>query len=152
MLTVLVLAVASEIPAEAGPPSVVQERLDQYNDLFVGGEAGIRLVMRAERPWNLTKDMRWPVVGNSVHFQADQPLTWSSNKGPSPLPFPPKVVWCALLETEDEATGAQSYSIVLVGLHIDMYNGDWMIHQAPNKPLSALDETLSVLGCDLELD
>jgi len=153
MLTALVLVVAAKIPSDGGPPSAVLQRLEQYSSSsFFEGEALVRQVTQAQRPWNLTRDLGWPVLGNSVHFQADDPLTPSRGDGLSPLPFPAKAVWCALLESEDETTGVPSYSVVLVGLHMDMYNGDWMIHQAPDGPLSALHETLSALGCPLELE
>jgi hypothetical protein len=153
LLTALVLAVSAKIPTEGGPPSAVQQRLEQYSwSSFVGEEAHIRLVTRAQRPWNVTRDLGWPVLGSSVHFQTDHPLTLSRGDALAPLPFPPKVVWCALLETENGTTGGLSHSVLLVGLHMDMYNSDWIIHQAPSAPLSTLHETLSSLGCNLGLD
>lgn len=153
MLAVLVLAVAAEVPTVAGPPSGVQKRLEQYStSAFVKGETHVRLLARAERPWNLTKDLSWLALGDSVYFETDHPLTRGRSVGPSPLPYPPKEVWCALLESEDEATGVRSYAVVLVGLHMDMYSADWMLHQAPSQPFStAFREALSALGCDLRL-
>jgi hypothetical protein len=152
LLTVLVLVVAAEIPTAAGAPGGVQTRLEQYrSSLDVEAECRVCAVVRAKRPWNLTRDLGWPVLGDSLFFQTDQPLTWSRSDGPSPLPFPPKEVWCARLESKDRATGAPSYSVVLVGLHIDMYTGDWVVHQPPDDP-STIGEMLSLLGCELELE
>ena len=148
MLTVLVLAVAAEIPTEAGPPSAAQKLLEQYRSSFFDADTRVSLVTRAERPWNLTRDLGWPVLGDSVYFQTDRPIRWSRSEGPSPLPFPPKEAWCALLESEERTIVNSSYTVVLVGLHMDMYSGDWMIHQSPSDPL-AVGEVLLALGCEL---
>lgn len=151
LLGALVVAVAAEIPASAGQPSGVRTRLEQYSSSsLAGADTRVLVVTRAKRPWNLTRDLRWPVLGDSVYFQTDQPLTWSHSQGLSPLPFPPKEIWCALLESKGEAVGAPDYSVVLVALHMDMYNGDWLIHQAP-ADLFTMDKGLSALGCKLEM-
>jgi len=153
MLAVLVLAVGAEIPPEAGPPRGVQMRLEQYSSSsLVNAGTRVSSVTQAKRPWNLTMELGWTVVGDSVYFQTDQPLTWSRSDGQSPLPFPPKDVWCALMEGKGEPAGLPSYSVVLVALHMDMYSGDWILHQAPNEPLSIVGEVLSALGCELELN
>lgn len=150
MLASLVLAVAVEIPAEAGPPSQVQIRLEQYRTSSLADtNTQVAMVTRAKRPWNLTRDLRWPVLGHSVYFQTDQPFAPGQNSALSPLPFPPKEIWCALLESEDETTGTRSYSVVLVALHMDMYNGDWLIHRPPSDPF-AVDELLRAVGCEID--
>lgn len=151
LLTVLVLAVAAEIPNEPGPPRGVQQRLEQYGSSSLAGtDARLVQVSRARQPWHLARDLRWPVLGDSVYFQTDHPLTWNRSDGPSPLPFPPKEVWCALLESGDRTAEEPSQSVVLVGLHMDMYSGDWVIHQAPSEPFSTVGDILSVLGCELD--
>jgi hypothetical protein len=153
MLTILVLAVGAEIPPEAGPPRRVQMRLEQYrSSSLVNADTRAFSITPAKRPWNLTMELGWPAVGDSVYSQTDQPLTWSRSDGKSPLPFPPKEVWCALMEGKGETAGKPSYSVVLVALHMDMYSGDRIFHQAPNEPLSIVGEVLSALGCELELD
>ena len=45
-----------------------------------------------------------------------------------PLPFRPKEMWCVLLEPDDRG-GVTAYGGVLVGLHMDMYNADWVVHE-----------------------
>jgi hypothetical protein len=152
MLALLALAVAAEIPAEAGPPSQVQMRLEQYRtSSLADSNTHVAMVTRAKRPWNLTRDLRWPVLGHSVYFQTDQPFAPGQNSALSPLPFPPKEIWCALLESEDEATGTPSYSVVLVALHMDMYSADWMIHHPPSDPFG-VSELLHAVGCEIDLE
>lgn len=42
-------------------------------------------------------------------------------------------------------------SLEQLGLHMDMYGADWVLHQDPSQPFStAFQETLSALGCDLK--
>ena len=69
-----------------------------------------------------------------------------------PLPYPPKELWCVLL-SHDDAAGKTSSAIVFVGLHMDMYNADWMVHKGP-RDLSTpgVIESLRLVGCDLNLD
>jgi hypothetical protein len=146
-----VLVVAAEIPTTVGAPSEVQTRLEQYRSSLGKVDSRVSTVVRAKQPWNLTRDLGWTVLGDSLFFQTDQPLARTRSDGPAPLPFPPKEVWCSLLQSKDKATGAPSYSLVLVGLHIDMYTGDWVVHQPPDDP-STIGEILSLLGCELELE
>jgi hypothetical protein len=152
LLVVLVVAVAAQIPEEAGLPAGVQARLEQYlPSPHALGKAAVLSVARARQPWRFSKDMSYSVLGDSVYFQTDYPLTWKEGGGPSPLPFPPRELWCALLEGEDRLTGERSYAVVFVGLHMDMYNGDWMVHEGPtDRSLPALLQGLSTIGCDFK--
>ena len=61
------------------------------------------------------------VDGDTIYYQTD-----SSSRG-MPLPFPAKEMWCVLLEIDD-LSGVTSYRGVFVGLHMDMYNADWVVH------------------------
>jgi hypothetical protein len=154
LLVVLVAAVLFQIPSKAGLPQGVQTRLDQYlASPFAKGTMTLRLAERARRPWNLTQAMGFAVLGDSVYFQTDSSLTWEQGGGPSPLPFPPKELWCALLEAGDEGEGDGTQTVVFIGLHMDMYNGDWIVHQGPEAPFSPeFLGVLSSIGCMPELD
>jgi hypothetical protein len=45
----------------------------------------------------------------------------------------------------------QPYTVVFVGLHMDMYSGDWMIHAgATDRSLPVLLRGLSTIGCDFK--
>lgn len=152
LLVVLVVVVTAEIPEQAGLPTGVQARLDQYiPSPHALDEATVLSVERARQPWHFSRDMSYSVLGDSVYFQTDYPLTWKEGGGPSPLPFPPKELWCALLVGKDKLTGERSYAVVFVGLHMDMYSGDWMVHEGPTaRSLPELEESLSTVGCDLK--
>lgn len=152
LLVALVVAVTAQVPKDAGLPAGVQTRLEQYlPSPHALGKAAVLTVTRARQPWHFSKEMSYSVLGDSVYFQTDYPLTWREGGGPSPLPFPPKELWCALLEGEDRVTGERSYAVVLIGLHMDMYSGDWMVHEGPtDRSLPALLQGLSTIGCDFK--
>ncbi|MEJ2736726.1 MAG: hypothetical protein P8189_24710 [Anaerolineae bacterium] len=152
LLVVLVVAVTAQIPEGAGLPAGVQVRLEQYlHSRHALGKAVVLSVTRARQPWHFSQDMSYAVLGDSVYFQIDLPLTWQDEGGPSPLPFPPKELWCALLEGEDRLRGEPTYAVVFVGLHMDMYSGDWMIHEGPTDwSLPVLLQGLSSIGCDFK--
>jgi hypothetical protein len=154
LLVLLLVAVAAELPEEGGIPAGVQTRLDQYlTSLSIPGQSTVLAVERARKPWNFSRDMSQLVLGDSVYFQTDASLTWRQGGGPSPLPFPPKELWCALLSRQDDASDGRSYAVVFAGLHMDMYNGDWLIHEGSKTPFTPeFEEVLSRIGCEVELN
>jgi hypothetical protein len=122
-------------------------------------------VERAKKPWNLTGEMSRAVFGYSVHFPSDYGPAQPSGNDLMSLPYPPKEVWCALVEQasldadpEGSADGP-TYEILFVGLHMTMYNADWMVHKGtpvgpaaqPGPSGIGLQEALSAIGCDLGL-
>lgn len=154
LLAVLVVAVTAEIPERAGLPAGVQTRLDQYiASSFAPSQANVLAVRRAQKPWNFSRALSDRVLGDTVYFQTDDSLTWTGRSGPSPLPFPPQDLWCAILAGQDNVSGERAYSIVFVGLHMDMYNGDWLVHETGKDPFTAESEAaLSHIGCEMGLN
>jgi hypothetical protein len=150
---VLAVVVAAGIPEKAAAPAEVQTRLDQYiAHLFSPEIAAVRLAERAKKPWNFRQGMSHAVFGGGVHFQADRGRT-----GGLPLPFPPRELWCVVLEREDNSTdnsrSGASYAVVFVGLHMSMYEADWMVHEGDGDLSSPeFRRTLSMIGCDMGLD
>jgi hypothetical protein len=154
LLTLLVTAVTAEMPQRGGLPAGVQDNLDRYMaSPFAPSQPTVLTVGRARRPWNFSRDLSDGVLGDSVYFQTDGSLSWTVETGPSPLPFPPKELWCALLVGQDDADGTESYAVVLVGLHMDMYSGDWLVHETADGPFTPTSEdTLSRIGCEIGLN
>lgn len=153
LLTVLVVVVAAAMPEKAAAPAEVQTRLDQYIAHLSSPEAAtVRLAERAKKPWNFHQGMSHAVFGDGVHFQADRGRT-----GGLPLPFPPRELWCVVLERGDNSADSsgrgESYAVVFVGLHMSMYEADWMVHEGDGDVSSAeFRRALSMIGCDLGLD
>jgi hypothetical protein len=166
LLVVLVVVAGAQIPDEPGLPVGVQTRLEQYTDFWYAPDtATVVSVERAKRPWNLTREMSHAVFGYSAYFPNDYGPAWPSGNEPMRLPFPPKEVWCALVEQAsldadpEGSDGGPTYEVLFLGLHMTMYNADWMVHKGtPLGPASqsnlsdvGLQETLSAIGCDLGL-
>jgi hypothetical protein len=152
LLGVLVLVVAAEIPREPGIPEDVGARLDQYVAYsFPPRRATVVRVERARRAWEFGQDMSLTTFGDSVHFQTDTGPTRTHRLSLSALYYPPKELWCALLAVGGES-GRPTYSVVFVGLHMDMYNADLVVHEGA-RDISAREmrEGLAAVGCDLGL-
>jgi hypothetical protein len=152
LLVAWVAVVMAEVPVHASLPADVQARLGQYIG-HVSGPAtpSLRWVERAKRPWRFTRAMSDSVFGNGVHFQADE-----GPSGTLPLPFPPEELWCVLLDRASdpaEDPAGPSYSMVFVGLHMSMYEADWLVHESAADTFSPeFRQSLSQVGCDLVLD
>jgi hypothetical protein len=103
----------------------------------------VRSVAPARRPWNYRPEMGQPVVDDTE---------W----GAAELPYPPKRVMCALLESQATArspTRESAYQVVYICHHSDtLWKYGWVIHESRGAPSSeAIQEQVSALGCDLEL-
>jgi hypothetical protein len=151
LLVVLVVAVAAEIPDGADlPPGAGQRLADYIGASFPPGTVTMQTAERATRPWNFGEEMSSTSFGSSVHFQTDTGPTQTQRLNLSALYYPPVEIWCLLLEREE---GAEiSYAVVFLAQHVDLHNGDWLIHEAGDDLSSPqFRETLSAVGCDLGL-
>lgn len=156
LLAALVVVVAAELPGEPELPSDVQSRLDQYIAYsFPPGTVTIASAERARRAWLFSEDMSGSAFGDSVHFQTDTGPTHTQRLNLSALYYPPKEGWCVLLEISDPTSGSPgslSYEVVFVGLHMDMYSADLVVHRgAAALPNPELLDDLATIGCDLGL-
>jgi hypothetical protein len=142
-------AATAQFPRKSGPPAVARALLDVYvAQTFPGSEVSLHAIERAPRPENLRQALAGPSFGDSVHFQTDRGPSSANAGDRAPLPFPPREAWCVLL-TEPATRGeAPTRTIVLLALHVDLYNADWVVHQAP--PGSHGSEMLSKVGCRIE--
>ncbi len=63
---------------------------------------------------------------------------------------PPVQVWCATLERRAAGSSASELGAVFIALHQDLYNGDWVVHEAAADVLSTQSfEVASAIGCKL---
>jgi hypothetical protein len=146
--------VVAKMPTEAGLPATCQLRLNQYvAHISTVGTATVQRTVRATKPGNLGSDAGYPTFGDSVYYQTEDGPAGNEKGGAMPLPYPPKELWCVLLKQQNRATGRTSYPIVFVGLHMDMYSADWIVHEGPGDPSTpGVLDSLSQLGCELGLD
>ena len=137
---------------EKGLPAFCHAKLDDYVHYRCSSwpaKVTVRSVARASKPRNFSPAMSFATFGDSVHFQTDLGYT-----GPRPLPFPPKDVWCVLLQCDQDPLEVPSDENVPVGLfvalHLDMYTADWVVHEITGGACAQeFMRQASLLGCDL---
>ena len=119
----------------------------------------IRQYAQARLPQNFRPEMNKASFGNSIYYRTYQrynahpdvsvwPLTLTATTvptltrwygGPSkPMPYPPNDLWCAQLSSPDPAAP----KVVVVGLHQDMYNAEWIVHEVTDP-----ETVLAAVGC-----
>jgi hypothetical protein len=126
----------------------------------------IKQVVEARMPQNFRPDMSKTSFGYSVYHQTQQrydepsdenvwpitvsvwPLTMTTTTvltptrmgywGGRPMPYPPNDLWCAQLSSPNPAAP----TVVLAGLHQDMYNAEWIVHEVTDPAT-----VLPAIGC-----
>jgi hypothetical protein len=122
----------------------------------------IKQVVEARMPQNFRPDMSKISFGYSIYYETGQrynerpnvnvwPITVSAQpvtmtattvltltRSGKPMPYPPNDLWCAQLSSPDPAAP----KVVLAGLHQDMYNAEWIVHEVTDP-----DTVLPAIGC-----
>jgi hypothetical protein len=155
-------------------PAGAQQALDAYLQHVRAAESpheGLALqadlIVRASRPWELSPQLDFPALGDTWYFHADRRYTEPIRPSATPFwhqyfaynsetsapddrpapPFPAQEVWCVRL------LGQPADRVVFVARHHrEPYYTEWITHQGPDAPFNQeFLQTLSALGCDLEL-
>ena len=138
VVLIIIVATRGSSPRDAA--------LSRYLTYFNPIAQGVRVAsfVHATHPTKFTAEMSGPVVGSSSFYRTDVRYSGDANgSGLRPLPYPSSDVSCALL------TGSTNKQwIVFVVLHEDMYNADWLVHEARTSwPNDELRATLDAIGC-----
>jgi hypothetical protein len=68
-----------------------------------------------------------------------------------PLPYPPKELWCLSLQQEkpsESNTSSEGITLVIVALHQDLYNADYIIHEIALETAGGIEnKVLAAVGC-----
>jgi hypothetical protein len=118
-----------------------------------GKQVTIAQAVKARAPYNFTKELNLFTYGEAPYYMVNE--TSSSYNGSRPIPYPPKEVWCVLLQ--QQTSGNDTFSLIFANLHEDMYMAEWIVHQcecseSEPPPLSqAFLDDIASLGCDLDL-
>ena len=161
LLIGLEAVVVAKIPGEPGPPQDCQAKLNEYVAFFNSSSAEtvwVQAMVQARIPWKFSPAMSDGTFGASAVFQTDSGAYGSIGQdGLVPLPFPPEELWCVRLKHGHGSSTASKeralYAVVFVGLHMNMYNADWVVHEGSRDLLDPkLKETLTTVGCDLALN
>jgi hypothetical protein len=158
---VVVHSLQERLPAQA------QAALDRYlssENAVSSRPVAVRQVVRAIRPGRFDALFSSASIGDSFYFQTSRgyrsaaipsplilttsPLpsgTSEGGRGGRALPFPPRDLWCVLLNEAGE-----NGRVVYLALHEDLYNADWIVHEGAGAPGDAMLATrLAAVGCNL---
>ena len=105
----------------------------------------VKAIVKAARPDRFTAGMSGPVIGQSPYYRTDVSYAGGSRMDEAlrPVPYPPLEMSCVLIGAE------QGDTVVFVAMHQDMYNADWLVHQARAAwPGDELNAQLATVGCD----
>ncbi len=166
-VSVIIVGVVLLITATRGMPDVAQTALARYLAfLYLSPGPSIGAVSQATQPWLFKPEQSSATYSESVHYHTTVNLralaTRQISRSPSPaaspdiyhgsdglagLPYPPEDLWCVLLDT-----GEQGTDVVLVALHMGLYNADWVVHELPaNWSAAERSAALAELGCGVEM-
>lgn len=170
VLAVLVMAMASLVIVPAlgrrpGLPPAAQAELDAY----LGGRYSgtqpppLHRAIRATQPWEFDASASSATWSDSPYYRTTHnrrrspvadtlspegsPTSESGRQwaaGERPLPYPPSELWCVSLSREDQTEP----SIVYLARHQDLYNADWILHEARGDARQVAED-LARVGCNL---
>jgi hypothetical protein len=92
---------------------------------------------QARLPQNFRADMSKASFGNTPYYGTDCRLN-PNNTGQKPMPYPPNDVWCVEVISADP----DAPSAIVVALHQDIYNADWVVHEVTDPAT-----VLPAIGC-----
>jgi hypothetical protein len=161
----LILAAALQLDAARGMPQEARAELGQYLAYRYAGPPPLVVQPRAAtRPWRLTASTSGATYGDSHFFRTahdDAPIAAQArarstvvgdapflggSEGAQPIPYPPQELWCADVQPPGELP-----LTILVALHADLYNADWIVHEMPGAwSPEERQAGLAELGCASE--
>jgi hypothetical protein len=107
------------------------------------GTMTVSAVGRATHPEEFARELSGATFGDSRFYSTD----YTSGGPPHearPLPYPPDDIMCVLLQQ------GSTREVVFVAHHVDLYNADWIVHEAQGAPFAApVRNQLAGLGCAL---
>jgi hypothetical protein len=143
----------------------------QYKNANASWEYEVLFTVEAGSPWNVNTEMSSLSFGESMHYQTDLGYGDDSSDPDTPstvleaprnghlmaLPFPPEEVWCVLLGREDNLEPHQltdeAVELILVALHQDLYNADYIIHEiAGGSDAKRFSEVVRAIDCEMNFD
>jgi hypothetical protein len=156
-LVLIAIVVAIVLPDRRGIPSGTQSALEAYLSYASSTRSQILTVdqvRKAAYPGRLNSSMSYDSLGDSAYYRTSISYTHDAPAGPMPLPYPPEQVWCALVVLgPGGATGDSQAArgVVFVALHQDIYNADWVVHEAAPDVFSERSfEVAGAIGCRLD--
>jgi len=144
-LAIVLVALVVVGESRAGPPDAVYSEATLYISYLSPsgqGRVTIERIVRASQPWNFVRETSKATFADSVYYETTyglaspaQAQAYGASRGGRAVPFPPLNLWCVQLSNG---------SIIFVGEHHDMYNADYILHEAADAEAAAAN-----VGCNL---
>ena len=97
--------------------------------------------VQARLPQNFQADMSKASFSNTPYYETDCRFN-PDYAGYKPMPYPPNDLWCVKVISADP----QAPQAVVVALHQDIYNADWVVHDVSDP-----ETVLAAVGCPFPL-
>ncbi len=136
-LAILAVVLANNRPDQLDPRQRVVQAYVQYRGKSLSRPLGIGEYTEARLPQNFQASLSKISYGDTPYYQTTQ-RTNTRYPGQKPLPYPPSDLWCVKLSSADPAAP----SVIVVALHQDIYNADWVVHELTDQA-----KVLPTVGC-----
>ncbi len=121
----------------AGSPTSMETLVYDYVYPFIDRGVAIKQYVQASLPQNFQAEMSKASYGNTPYYVTTHRAN-PDYPGQMPLPYPPNDLWCVKLTSTDPAAP----HMVVLALHQDMYNADWVMHEVTDPEAVA-----ATVGC-----
>jgi hypothetical protein len=133
---IVLMLVASNRPDQPDPrqqelQTYLQCRSKTYTQPLQLGES-----VQARLPQNFTADMSKASFSNTPYYETDCRFN-PEYGGYKPMPYPPNDLWCVKINSTDP----DAPQAIVVALHQDIYNADWVVHEVSDPAV------LQKVGC-----
>jgi hypothetical protein len=120
-----------------GTSTSMETLVGQYVYPFIDQGVVVKQSVQARLPQNFRAEMSTASYGNTPYYVTTQRAN-PDYPGQKPLPYPPNDLWCVNLKSADPAAPP----LVVLALHQDMYNADWVMHEVTDP-----ETVLATVGC-----
>ena len=112
-----------------------------YVNPFLDHGVEIAQYVQARLPQNFRAEMSTASYGNTPYYVTTHRAN-PNYPGQKPLPYPPNDLWCVKLKGMDPPAP----QVVLLALHQDIYNADWVMHEVTDPEM-----VLAAVGCKFSI-
>jgi hypothetical protein len=121
----------------SGSHSSMATLVSEYVYPFIDRGVVIKQYVQASLPQNFRAEMSKASYGNTPYYVTTHRAN-PAYPGQKPLPYPPNDLWCVKLKS----TYPTAPQAVVIALHQDMYNADWVMHEVTDP-----ETVLATVGC-----
>ena len=123
-VAVFALVLANNRSDQLDPRQQVVQAYVQYRGKSLSRPLVVSEYTEARLPQNFQATLSKISYGDTPYYQTTQ-RTNTNYPGQKPLPYPPTDLWCVKLSSADPSAP----TAIVVALHQDMYNADWVVHE-----------------------